>query len=389
MLKLPQLRSYQVEALAALLRNRKCSVVMPTGTGKTLVALAGLEILSDKLGEVPRTLIIVPTIPLLKQWRGKLLRYGFPGRLLGEFYTERKVFGRVTLSIYNSVAEYVEDLKKIGWQYVVYDEIHHAGAEVFSKSLELSKLAEYALGLTATMKRNDLRHQLILKYIPIRYVMTIYKARRGGWVSGLELYAVPVKLTWEEWREYDRLSKAVTNLQSALSNFGERSELRDRLMAVLNRRKQLLSEAEGKPAKVAEILERERDAGKILLFSESIQTVESLYRELSRRGYRCYRYHSGMGRRERDESLSAWKNHGGVMLAVRCLDEGLDVPECGVGIIVASGTTVRQLVQRLGRLIRPRKGKTARLYVVYAEGTVENRILSQIRGIWSGRINYF
>ena len=68
-----------------------------------------------------------------------------------------------------------------------------------------------------------------------------------------------------------------------------------------------------------------------------------------------------------------------MLLAVRSLDEGIDVPEVSVGIIVSSGLTTRQNVQRIGRLVRPRPGKTkAYVYVVYAKNTFEERLVRKI-----------
>ena len=170
-------RDYQLEAFQKLLEHRKCSIVMPTGTGKTYLAIYAIQ----QLG-YPKTLIIVPTIPLLHQWRRKLAEYGIPS---GTWYGEGKNPAHITVGIYNSCAKDVSYLSMMNFEFIVYDEIHHAGAEQFAKTLQLSVKAKYALGLTATLKRADKRHELIVRYIPLRYVMTIGKARQDGWVSDL------------------------------------------------------------------------------------------------------------------------------------------------------------------------------------------------------------
>jgi len=71
------------------------------------------------------------------------------------------------------------------------------------------------------------------------------------------------------------------------------------------------------------------------------------------------------------------------------LNEGMDVPECSIAVMIASGMSVRQLVQRKGRIMRPREGKVARLYVVYAQGTVEAAIPRKVEAILNGLVRLY
>jgi superfamily II DNA or RNA helicase len=160
------------------------------------------------------------------------------------------------------------------------------------------------------------------------------------------------------------------------------------LKILLNRRRQLLSKIPSKRAKVLEIVRSVEDE-RILLFSESIESVETLKQYLLENGVSAETYHSQKPEHVRDMIFANWGKTFRVLLAVRALDEGVDVPEVKTGIIIASGKETRQLVQRLGRLIRPVQGKRARVYVVYAEGTYEFEIFLKLRGILRGWVKTY
>jgi len=78
-----------------------------------------------------------------------------------------------------------------------------------------------------------------------------------------------------------------------------------------------------------------------------------------------------------------------VLLSCRALDEGIDVPECGIAVMIASGMSVRQLVQRKGRIMRPREGKVAKLYIIYARGSIESKIPMKVKAILSGIVRLY
>jgi superfamily II DNA or RNA helicase len=124
----------------------------------------------------------------------------------------------------------------------------------------------------------------------------------------------------------------------------------------------------------------------VIVFSGSIESIEELKKYLIENGVSAETYHSQKPESVRDSIFAEWGRGFRVLLAVRALDEGVDVPEVKTGIIIASGKEVRQLVQRQGRLIRPVQGKKARLYVVYAEGTYEYEIFLRLRSLIRGWI---
>jgi superfamily II DNA or RNA helicase len=160
------------------------------------------------------------------------------------------------------------------------------------------------------------------------------------------------------------------------------------LKKLLNRRRQLLSRIPSKKKKVLELVKGCSEE-RVIVFSESIDSIEELKNYLLENGVTAETYHSGKPEKVRDEIFEGWGKDFKVLLAVRALDEGIDVPEVATGIIIASGKSTRQLVQRQGRLMRPLEGKTAKLYVVYAESTYEYGIFLKLKGIVKGWVRVY
>ena len=158
-------------------------------------------------------------------------------------------------------------------------------------------------------------------------------------------------------------------------------------MILTNKRRQLTSESITKLPKIAQII-KEHENEKIIIFTESKRTVEQLYKYLRQFGFKCGIVHSGIKRRHM--VLEAWKRGiFNVLLTVRVLDEGIDVPQCSVGIIVSNSLTKRQLVQRIGRVVRPKPGKIAKIYIVISSGTFEERIARKLKYLLTTSMYYY
>ena len=125
------------------------------------------------------------------------------------------------------------------------------------------------------------------------------------------------------------------------------------------------------------------------MFSESIDSIEGLKKYLLEKGIRAEIYHSNKPENIRDLIFKRWGAEFNVLLSCRALDEGIDVPECSIAVMIASGMSVRQLVQRKGRIMRPREGKIAKLYVVYAYGSVEAKIPMKVKATLSGIVKLY
>ena len=364
-----QLRPYQHEAVEALLRRRKGIIIMPTGTGKTAIAIQCIK----RIG-LP-TAILVPTINLAYQWRDKLREAKAYSTL---FYGGEKRISRITIFVYNSAIRHLNRLKPFG--FIIIDEVHHLAAPKLRALLDVAAEKPYALGLTSCIRRADGEEWIILRRLPVIYQMYIRDAMRKGYVSKLKIYKSPVYMTPKEralYRLYtETIQRAVIYFRVRGYSLQEILKLNhpmvQKYLSALAKRKTLLSNVKAKLERVYQLVSMHPDE-KILLFSESIESIEALRRYLLKKGIRAGIYHSKMTLEERRRHLQLWRQgYYQTLLSVRCLEEGTDVPEVRIGIIIASGKTDRQMIQRIGRLIRPRDpSKPGVIYIVYCVGTVE------------------
>ncbi|RLE74904.1 MAG: hypothetical protein DRJ56_06570, partial [Thermoprotei archaeon] len=235
------------------------------------------------------------------------------------------------------------------------------------------------LGLTATPRRFDGREHLFLRALG----GVVYRAgyeRLRDWLAPLRVVPVLVSLTHNEMARYSRLRRALSRIASLASREDDEEEREVHLRAmlsVLSRLKQLLSEVPSKLEKTADVLE-DLSSQRVLVFSESVRSIERLKELLEARGVEAATFHY----RNRDlRTLKRWGRDFNVLLSCRALEEGLDVPECGVGLVISGGLSPRQIIQRVGRILRPKEEKVARLYMLVAQGTYEVKLLSRVMGI--------
>jgi superfamily II DNA or RNA helicase len=379
------LRPYQKEALQQFLEHKKCTLEMATATGKTFIAIEAIKQLKKP------TVILVPTIAILKTVWLKRLREAGLSQYLGVFYGEKKQLTSILVTTYQSAIRYPHILTR--YKFIVLDEVHHVKAEEWGKLLSLVEDAEYALGLTATLgRRFDPKTMKVTKVLPVAYTYRIYEARKEGWVAPIRVFSAPVEMDGQEWTKYEQYTDIIRKVAwelgtvdptvwSKLAKKGDKTARKG--LWALSKRRTLLSSVKAKLPMTLKIIKANLDS-KVLLFSESISAIENLKEYLTANGIKCATYHSKMSKAEREYALRVgWGSNFNTLLSCRALDEGLDVPEASVGILHCSGRTPRQIVQRLGRLIRARPGKTAKVYVVWAHDTIESKVLDAVKNaVW-------
>jgi superfamily II DNA or RNA helicase len=374
-----ELRDYQREAVEAWRRaGRRGVVVMPTGTGKTYVAL---RVILDALAANPRTrvAVIVPLIELAHQWRRRMLELGLYPTL---YYGEEKRVSRVTIFVINSAYLNLRLLRL--FDLIIIDEVHHLKGESFQRIVHEIKDKE-VLGLTATPELGAIQY-----HIPVVYRMSYNEARERGAIVDIDVVPVYVDMTPEERSEYLDIEERMENVAKMIERLrgsddqedkAELEELEQTYRILADKRKRLMSRIGEKRRRVVEIA-RMHAGERVMVFTESIESAEAIKSELLASGIRAETYHSQKSDAVRKRILATWGKAFTVLVTVRALDEGIDVPEVGVAIIVASGTSTRQITQRLGRILRPAHGKEkAKLYVLVARGTYETTILEKIRAV--------
>ncbi|AHY47055.1 DNA or RNA helicases of superfamily II [Rubrobacter radiotolerans] len=365
------LRPYQTEALAAWRRaGLRGVVVLPTGAGKTALALAAME----RTGR--STLIVVPTLALLKQWYSVLTdAFGVPVGLLGGGYHEVEP---ITVTTYDSAYIHAE---RYGDRFalVVYDEVHHLPAPK-NAVIPSMLLAPYALGLTATPERPDGGHERLDELAgPV-----VYRKRpedlAGEYLAPYELVRIPVELTAHERHEYalaeavyrDFLEKHRLPMRSpedwqrfimvaATSHSGGREAL-----LAARRRRDIQLNALRKGATLESLLRKHWD-DRTIVFTKSVEEVYSLSKRLL---VPAITFETPA--KERKEILDRFRDgRYRAVIASDVLNEGVDVPEAGVAVVLAGSASHREYVQRLGRILRPKEGKRAVLYELVTSETGE------------------
>jgi superfamily II DNA or RNA helicase len=354
------LRPYQHAALLAWRRaGRRGLVVMPTGAGKTRVALAAIA--------QTRTpcLVLVPTRALLAQWVAALADvYEGP---IGRFGDGDRVLAPLTVATFAAAYRH---MAMIGDRFgmLVVDEAHHFGTGAFDEALEMS-IAPVRLGLTATPPvPGPVATRLATLVGPLVFELGVGDLV-GRWLAPLKRITWRLSLDEEERREYDALvavyREAVrafmgSHLGASWEDFlreASRTDEGRRGVAAWRRAARLLSFPRCKRAALATLLARHREQ-RTLVFVAHKDTAYEIARE-----HLIMPLTAEIGRDERQSTLERFRSGElRALVSAQVLNEGVDVPEAEVGIVVAGRMGEREHVQRVGRLLRPGPGKHALLY---------------------------
>lgn len=364
---------HQAEALEAWRRHgRRGVVVLPTGSGKSYLALMAIA-------EVSRSaLVVAPTIDLMNQWYDLLTdAFGREVGILGGGYHE---LDDLTVTTYDSAYMHMDRYgNRFGM--LVFDEVHHLPGETYSHSAEMA-IAPYRLGLTATLERPDGRHLLLHGLVgPTVYEKGI-RELSGDYLSEYGTERIEVNMVAEEREEYEAARKTFTafldskNLRlgtmDGWQNFvrlSARSSQGRRAMLAYRRYRKLALGTSAKLRVLEDLLKRHpRD--RILIFTNDNETVYTISQ-----AFLIPAITHQTRTRERRELLQGF-NRGDYLALVtsRVLNEGVNVPEANVAVVLSGTGSIREHVQRLGRILRRREGKQATLYEVISKNTVEDAI---------------
>ena len=363
------LRDYQVEALGKWEEaGRRGVLVLPTGAGKTALAVRAISELT-----VP-TLVLVPTIDLLDQWEETLQSHGARVSVLGG---GRREYGGLTVATYDSASIGHAELGN-KFMFLVFDEVHHLPSAVFSKVAK-SSIAPYRLGLTATVEREDGLHAALPQLVgPVVYTAT-HSEMSGKYLADFETEIIRVSLDPIEREAYEGLIKKYRSVlgkyrlrvrspkdfQRLVILSGRNREIREALLARSDAQR-LAFNADGKLKVLASLLKKYQGE-KVIIFTQFNDLVESISRK-----FLVPAITHNTARDERKEILEMFRAGAYRCIATsKVLDEGVDVPDASVGIILSGSGSKREYIQRLGRILRRKDGKIARLIEVVTGGTME------------------
>ncbi|MDT7888889.1 MAG: DEAD/DEAH box helicase [Desulfurococcales archaeon] len=364
-----KLREYQEEAVSAWVSNGYKGIVsLPTGSGKTIVGIAAVA------RKPVWTLVVAFTREQMRQWRDQFIKgCSIPPSIIGLFYSDEKRIAPITISTYQTAFRYIEKLSN-HFQMLIVDEVHHLPADKF-RAIALGMFSPYRLGLSATVTREDGRHEELFPLMGgIVYHKSPQELVNAGYLSPYRIETIKIDLTPEERKKFEELRKKYRELSRGME-FEELvkaaksgDELAAEALKVRSELRQLIHNARRKIEKVKEIVSRELQKGsKILIFTQYIDQAETLGKELG-----APVITGETEKRVRDKNFQLFREGLERVLVLTTVgDEGIDIPDANVGIIVAGTSSKRQFTQRLGRLLRPKEGKQAVLYEIIAKGTPE------------------
>lgn len=379
-----------------------------TGGGKTLLALVCF---ARAVRKVPglKLAIVVPTEALAHQWRDMLLEFTYVKAdavgLLGAGHSDDLGGHAVLIAVLNSAARRLpSEASRNQPLMLVVDECHRAGAPTFSRVLATSAVC--TLGLSATPEReefdvegNPLEYdgQLVGQALGhVVFSFDLRAARAAGWLPDYEIHHHGLPLSAEERLAYERVTREIDDIAERLRDVGvepQRARLRasDGEIGALARsyvaktakRKDVLYRAAARNPVALKLVEQSIADGaeRILLFNERVSEATAAWEQLRiRLGEGVELEHSALANSKRRRAIARFRTgEAKVLVSVRSLVEGLNVPEADVGISVAASSSVRQRIQTLGRVLRrgEQSRKRAWMHLLYVRETVDELVYAK------------
>jgi superfamily II DNA or RNA helicase len=425
-----ELKPDQIRAVDAWLANHcRGSIIYGSGTGKTEIAFecakraVAAKRSSNSREENSTTttynddasnsnnnnsniqgsfniLMLVPRIVLVDQNYKRLVSYGIPPEKIGRYFGEQKEIREITISTYHSAIDNKRNLDIIRRaNMVVFDEVHlvSATARAFSRIFDVvaEDKDKALLGLTATIDEHDPGNSTIMALLPPVRKYLIKDAVEDGRLARPIIFPLKVTLTAKEQREYEEYSKKIRTISARFKRYDPNA-----MMGLLKsggggfprwqarawflnvrKRKSLLASADNKLATTVELIkENNHHQQKVMVFSETLESIRKLKQLLKIEGIDSALIDSKIPSVKRQKMLSQWGSKFYPLLSVHTLEIGYDVPEAGVEIILASTSNMNQIVQRIGRVLRKLEGKdSALVYLIYVSETRDNNILALVK----------
>jgi DNA phosphorothioation system restriction enzyme len=385
------LRPYQKEAIRAWSKNGGRGILaMATGSGKTLTALT----LASKVAEKNHSLVLIivcPFINLCRQWIREMATFGlnpvaaFEGRerwqaLMDEGYQRLSVGLSQVHVIVTTNATFMSESFQARLQprvaagafhhLLIADEVHNLGAPGIKTVLPDG--ISMRVGLSATPERHHdaIGTQAVIEYFgKVIYEYTLDQAIAEGRLCPYRYYPVLVDLTESEAEEYAEISAKLARIMPAADRD---DDIEQAAMRLLIKRARLLGGAANKMTALDKLISSLPERPHKAIFycgdgrttdsitDDEVRQIQAVARLLGEKhGLRVRNFTYRETAQERDEILRDLASGflDGVV-AIRCLDEGIDLPDLRMGFLLASSTNPRQFVQRRGRLLRNASGKS-------------------------------
>jgi superfamily II DNA or RNA helicase len=391
-----ELYRWQLDALVSWLRcGRRGVIEAVTGSGKTDVAIAAA---SDALRRGRFVLVVVPSRVLMEQWHGRLTAALPAVRIgrLGDSGKDGSASCDVLVATRHSAAAYKPVPPGDGGGLLIADECHGLGGGILRRAL----LTQYdeRLGLTATLERSDdAVNELLLPYFGgICHRYGFEQAIVDGVCARPRVAFVGVALSADERADYVATEQQLVSSRhhlrgvrgmpldpfgdflAAVAHLAERDAGADGRAAreyldAFSKRRQIVAQTSGKYDLLGSLAPAIKDADGALVFTETVRAANHAINRLDPH-VSIDLITGSTARRERREILDDLRvRRLDAVAAPRVLDEGIDVPDANLGIVMSASRTRRQMIQRMGRILRRKApGIAARFVIMFAKDTLED-----------------
>ena len=362
-------RHYQTASIEAWRQNERCGViVLPTGAGKTHVATMAIEMCKRQ------TLVVVPTLDLMNQWYDLLVSTfnAEIGLIGGGFYE----IGAITVTTYASAFRHQE---RLGNQFglIIFDECHHLPAEGYKYAAEFA-IAPFRLGLSATPERDEFSDNLLKEIVGDFVYRLEAQELAGEFLADYTIERIEVELSDAEREAYQRERQIYTDFRRAKNLpygqegwrmfliYSAKSEDGRRAMKAYRNYKKIALGTQSKIHVLEDLLTRHK-RDKVLIFTAENEMVYRISND-----YLVPAITHETNVKERKFWLDAFNNGDVLALATsKVLNEGVNIPDASVAIILSGSGSSREHIQRLGRILRKKGDKQAVLYEVVTRDTTE------------------
>jgi len=367
---------HQVNALQEWFkRGRRGILEHATGSGKTFTALCAIR---DSINKKETPVVLVPSQLLLQQWTREI-RETFKdldiqmllcgagetrwrdNSLLGP-WTAKSDKPRIVVATMQTAArkDFRDAIRQGEHLFLVADEVHRLGSSEHRKILSLESGPR--LGLSATPRRagdpegTDAIFTYFEGVVPPPF--TLQDAIRANRLTRYMYYVHPVSLSEEEQDEWDSITKRIRRLYAQeKSSQGENITLSNHIKRLLIERARITKAAKEKVRLADEVLRRYYEHGqRWIVYCDSQPQLYAVLGELRKHDFDALEYHSSMPG-DRGQTLRYFEANGGILVSIRCLDEGVDIPSVSHALILASSKNPREFIQRRGRVLRKSDNK--------------------------------
>lgn len=339
------------------------SIIAGTGFGKSRCGVLAIKKL---LQPAERALVLVPTTQLQDQFKEEFKKWG-----AGD------VLNHTDIMCYQSAYK----LEAMHYAIVVCDEIHLGISPQYRKFFE-NNTYDRLLCMTATIPEEEEYMHYLHNLAPVRYNITLDECVTLGLVAPYEVLCIPVSLNKEDQTKYRKANSKFVQAKYRIGGFNTFDDAKAILAKkipgdagaakmffdAIRERKQVVQHASSKIEKAQELVNEHNDA-KILVFSGSNSFSDSMGDALG-----GLVYHSGLSKGRREKVLQRFESKSErILCSTKALNQGFNVPDASIGIIAGLDSKSLPLIQRVGRLLRLNKDKIGKIYILYVEGSQEEK----------------